>query len=587
MVKGKALAASSTVVSHMAARPQPKMTRSHLSDAEARSEASSSTIISRAIPVFAAHAQSMNALGKQAERAVWLRAMLVLQPDSLQAGTELVDALIKQNSGNDAINAASQLVDRHPASAQALWQLGYALQLQHRHLDAIPFYERAHAIEPNVPSLRNNLAVAYELNGRDADALALFEEAVAVNPADIEAWANLTRIYPRRGDIEHALAAGKRAMQINPAHALALSNYSLALKEAQRWTEATDTAKMAMELLPRTPRFPFNLSILDLLQRNYARGWELFEQRWDGSSELTGSHPAFASPKWNGESLRGKTLLLWGEQGFGDVLQFSRFVPMLAKQVHAQGGTLVWMAFAALYPLLARSAPKTVNVIPHTEKIPEFDFHLSLLSLPKHFGIEEETIPAKRAYLSADTDRAAQWRAESSGDKRLRVGLVWSGNETHQRNMFRSVGIDRFANAFRNIENVAFFSLQKEGAGALSEARKGGFEVVDRTGQFDNFDDTAAFVESLDLVITVCTSVAHLSASLGKPTWILLDVNPHWVWQLDRPDSPWYPTATLYRQKHFRQWDTVIEDVSRDLTALAARHVAAPARKRAPKKAAE
>jgi hypothetical protein len=207
--------------------------------------------------------------------------------------------------------------------------------------------------------------------------------------------------------------------------------------------------------------------------------------------------------------------------------------------------------------------------------------------LPKHFAIEEETIPAKRAYLSADTERVAQWRAESAGDKRLRVGLVWSGSEGHQRNMFRSVGIERFANAFRDIENVAFFSLQKEGSGALSEARKGGFEAVDRTGQFETFDDTAAFIDSLDLVITVCTSMAHLAASLGKPTWVLLDVNPHWVWQLDRTDSPWYPTATLYRQKNFAHWEPVIEDVTRDLTALAARHVAAPARKRAVKKVAQ
>jgi hypothetical protein len=284
--------------------------------------------------------------------------------------------------------------------------------------------------------------------------------------------------------------------------------------------------------------------------------------------------------------LRGKTLLLWGEQGFGDVLQFSRFVPMLAKKVHAQGGTLVWAAFKAVHPLMARMAPKRVECLPHDAQMPAFDFHFPLLSLPLHFGIDADAIPAKRAYLSADADLAADWRAEFAADKRLRVGLVWSGSEGHQRNMFRSVGIERYAKAFAGIENVAFFSLQKDASGAVSTARDGGFEIADRTGKFETFDDTAAFIDSLDLVITVCTSVAHLAAALGKPTWILLDANPHWVWQLERTDSPWYPTATLYRQKEFSKWEPVMAELARDLAALAATHTGAAPRKRAAKKAA-
>jgi hypothetical protein len=393
-------------------------------------------------------------------------------------------------------------------------------------------------------------------------------------------------VYPRRRELERALAAGKRAVEINPSNALALSNYSLALKEAQRWPEATEAASTAAEVSPGTPRLPFNLSILDLVQGNYARGWANFETRWEGASELRDSHPNFEAPRWNGESLRDKTLLLWGEQGFGDALQFSRFVPMLAKKVHAQGGTLVWAAFKALHPLMARIAPKGVECLPHDATIPAFDFHFPLLSLPLHFGIDADTIPAKRAYLSPDADLAADWRTELAADKRLRVGLVWSGSVGHQRNMFRSVGIERYAKAFAGIENIAFFSLQKDASGAVSIARSGGFEIADRTGKFETFDDTAAFIDSLDLVITVCTSVAHLAAALGKPTWILLDTNPHWVWQLERTDSPWYPTATLYRQKEFSKWEPVMENVARDLAALAAAHTGAAPRKRSAKKAA-
>ncbi|MDT5029742.1 MAG: hypothetical protein QOE61_6813, partial [Micromonosporaceae bacterium] len=436
------------------------------------------------------------------------------------------------------------------------------------------------------PTLRNNLAVAYELTGSEDKTLTMLEEAVAANADDIEAWTNLSRVYPRRRQLARALAAGKRSVEINPSNSLALSNYSLALKEAQRWPEATAAAEAAVNIAPGMPRLPFNLSILDLVQGNYARGWANFEARWDGSSELRNSYPEFPVPRWNGEALRGKTLLLWGEQGFGDALQFSRFVPMLAKKVHAQGGTLVWAAFKAVHPLMARMAPKGVECLPHDGPLPEFDFHFPLLSLPLHFGIDADTIPAKRAYLSADADLAADWRAEFAADKRLRVGLVWSGSEGHQRNMFRSVGIERYAKAFSGIENAAFFSLQKEASGAVSTARDSGFEIADRTGKFETFDDTAAFIDSLDLVITVCTSVAHLAAALGKPTWILLDTNPHWVWQLERTDSPWYPTATLYRQEEFSKWEPVMDNVARDLAALAATHTGAAPRKRAAKKAA-
>jgi len=543
-------------------------------------------IISRVLPAFLDHAQSANAQDQQAERVIWLRAAALLQPESVSTKLELIDALLKQNRVAEGTQLAAQLVNVHPQHALALWHLGYALQLAGRHADAIAFYERAHAVDAAVPTLRNILAVAYELTGRNADALRLLEEAVAANPADIEAWTNLSRVYPRRLELEHALAAGKRSVQIDPSNPLALSNYSLALKEAQRWDEATAAAKSAADHSPDMPRFSFNLSMLDLLQRNYARGWANFESRWDGSSELHNSHPDFPVARWNGETLRGKTLLLWGEQGFGDVLQFSRFVPMLAKQVHAQGGKLVWAAFKAVYPLMARIAPKNVECLPHDGPLPAFDFHFPMMSLPLHFGIEEETIPAKRGYLSADPDLAAEWRTEFAADKRLRVGLVWSGSEDHQRNMFRSVGIERYAKAFSGIENIAFFSLQKDASGAVSTARDGGFEIADRTGKFETFDDTAAFIDSLDLVITVCTSVAHLASALGKPTWILLDVNPHWVWQLERTDSPWYPTATLYRQKEFAKWEPVMDDVARDLAALAATHTGAAPRKRAAKKAA-
>ena len=342
------------------------MTRSHSSLSHASNQllseapqtsAIQDAIIPRALNAFIDNARTANAQGNQVERAVWLQAAMLLQSDRPETGLDLVDSMLKQKRIQDGIQLAAQLVDHHPQHALALWHLGYALQLAGRHADAIPFYERAHAINPAVPTLRNNLAVAYEILGNEEKALIMLEEAVAANSADIEAWTNLSRMYPRHWELERALAAGKRSVEIGPANALALSNYSLALKEAQRWQDATEAAKAAADIAPQFPRLPFNLSLLELVRGNYARGWTNFESRWDGSSELRDSHPDLPAPRWNGEALRGKTLLLWGEQGFGDALQFSRFVPMLAKKVHAQGGKLVWAAFKAVHPLMARMAP--------------------------------------------------------------------------------------------------------------------------------------------------------------------------------------------------------------------------------------
>jgi len=234
------------------------------------------------LPAYLSNAQSAAARGLPAEQAVWLQAALMLEPGLVEASLQLIDAMLRRGAIGEAIALAANLVEREPQHARALGHLGYALQLAGRHAEAIPLYRRAYALDKAVPTLRNNLAVALEITGHDDEALALLEEAVAVNAGDIEAWTNLSRIYPRRLDLARAIAAGERAVQIDPSNALAQSNYSLALKEAQRWDAATGAATAAAEASPHAPRFPFNQSLLDLLQRNYTRGWAGFEARWEG-----------------------------------------------------------------------------------------------------------------------------------------------------------------------------------------------------------------------------------------------------------------------------------------------------------------
>ena len=488
----------------------------------------------------------------------------------------LTITLLQQHRHDDAIELAAIIAQLDPHRVLAHFRLGYALQMANRHDEAIAPYRRALAIDPKLPRLRSNLAGALMFLGSDpSEQLALLESAVRDEPGEGDGWTNLANAYRTNMDLPRALEAGARAVQCAPHSPLAQNNYALALREAQRWADAEQAAKTACALAPTDAAMRSNLSMLQLMRGDYAHGWESHEARWDGSSELGGNRPAMPAPLWRGESLAGKTLLVWGEQGMGDVLQFCRYIPMLAERVHREGGRLIWNSFPQMGALLARSLgghADDYSAGGGVESLPPFDYEIPLLSLPLIFGTREETIPAAAPYLHADAAATESWQKRLAGESRLKVGLTWTGSHGHQRNPFRRVGWERYAAHFGCMRDVAFYSLQPGAAADVAAARAAGLPMTDYTAEFATFDDTAAFVGALDLVITVCTSAAHLSGALGQRTWVMLDVNPHWVWLLDRRDSPWYPSATLYRQPRFGQWEPVLEAVTRDLSALAAQH---------------
>jgi hypothetical protein len=256
----------------------------------------------------------------------------------------------------------------------------------------------------------------------------------------------------------------------------------------------------------------------------------------------------------------------------GDVLQFCRFIPLLAERVHREGGRIVWNSFPQMGALMPRSFGEHIDAYSAARDIdalPPFDFELPLVSAPLMLDTRVESIPCAMPYLRADADLCAAWRARLAGESRLKVGLAWTGSLNHGRNRFRRVGCERYAQAFRDLDGVAFYSLQPGAKADVDAARAAGLPIADFTHEWRSFDDTAAFVSELDLVISVCTSAAHLAGALGRPTWVLLDTNPYWTWMTGRRDSLWYPTATLYRQTHFAQWQPVMDEVARDLSALA------------------
>jgi tetratricopeptide (TPR) repeat protein len=474
---------------------------------------------------------------------------------------------------NEAVRVSGAIAGLEPERAAAWFAAGLALQFANRHADAVQPYRRALAIARTFPNLRNNLATALmQVNIGDSEILPLLEESVAAEPDNANAWVNLGRVFPSDTDVSRPLEASRRAVAMAPQSPLALNNYASACKEAQQWDEAERASRAACQYAPNDASIRLNLSLTQLLLGNFAEGWRDHELRWQGASELASGRPVFPKPEWQGQPLAGRTLLVWGEQGMGDLLQFCRYVPMLAERVHREGGRLVWNSFPHMGALLPRSLGEHCDLYcvgGPVEKLPPYDYEISLLSLPLLFGTNEATIPGPTGYLKPDPQAAAQWRERLAGEKRLKVGLAWTGSLTHKRNPFRRVGLERYAQHFGGIEGVAFYSLQPGAQADVAAAREAGFEITDFSDEWKTFDDTAAFVDSLDLVISVCTSTAHLAGALGKRAWVMLDVNPHWVWLVDRRDSPWYPNTTLYRQKAFRQWEPVLEEVSADLAALA------------------
>jgi len=514
--------------------------------------------------------------GQAEARAIWLEAAALLQAVDHDTIERITGELLEQRRHDDAISFAAIIAQLWPDEAIASFRLGYALQLANRHRDALAPYRHALALDPQLPQLRTNLAGALSLSGGDvAEQVGLLESALEADPLDSNAWTNLAQASRFAMNLPRALEAGARAVELAPDSPLALNNYALALKEAQRWDEAVQLTQTACERAPGDPTMRSNLAMLHLVRGDYVHGWPAHEARWQGSLELGGNRPAMPAPQWQGESLAGKTLLVWGEQGMGDLLQCCRFIPLLAERVHAQGGRVIWNSFPQMGALLVRSLGSHLDGYSAgggVETLPPFDYEIPLMSVPLVLGTLDNTLPGTVPYLHSDAAASASWRARLAREKRLKVGLAWTGSLNHQRNPFRAVGWERFASAFAGIGGAAFYSLQPGAASDVAAAQTAGLPMADYTAELRSFDDTAAFVSALDLVITVCTSVAHLSGAIGQRTWVLLDVNPHWTWLLERRDNPWYPSATLYRQRQFGDWTPVLDEVMRNLDALADQH---------------
>ena len=415
------------------------------------------------------------------------------------------------------------------------------------------------AAAPNDAEAMSDLGAVLNATQRHAQAEATCRGALSVRPAFWAAWGNLGTALHRQQRYGEAVAAYAEALRHNPNNVDACTNLGVALAEQGRMQAALAVHAAAVALAPHDPVVRCNRALTLLAAGDLARGFAENEWRW----QVPGMLPhGVIGPCWQGEDLAGRTILVHDEGGFGDTLQFVRYVPLLA----ARGARVVLRVQPPLMRLLAR-LPGVAALLARGAEPPDYDLHCPMLSLPHSFATTLQTVPAQTPYLRADANKTAGWRARLTGAG-LRVGVVWAGasrsamTEAHAMDARRSLPADALA-LLAGIPGVLLVSLQKDQA---PPAWPG---MLDPMGECADFDDTAAVVAGLDLVIAVDTAVAHLAGALGRPVWLLSRYDACWRWLHGRRDSPWYPGLRLYRQAAPGEWAPVLASLAADLRAQA------------------
>ena len=470
----------------------------------------------------------------------------------------------------EAVAAYDAALRLDPKFPEALYNRGNALLGLRRFKDAVTSYDDALRLRPDDAKALNNRGNALRDLGRLLEALASYDGALQLAPDYADAHTNRGTVLQSLGRLTEALASHNRALQLAPFHMAALGNRGGVLIDLRRPREALESYDRVLAINPDNAEVHVDSALCRLLIGDFQAGWAEYEWRWRIPA-LQADRVKFDAPAWLGkESLDGKTILLWCEQGLGDGIQFCRF----AKLVAAQGAKVMLWTHAPLETLMV-GLEGVDAVLRNGDRMPATDYHCPLLSLPLAFDIDLDSIPAEPQYLYADPERVAHWSARLGPRHRPRVGLAWSGNPDHRGDRHRSIALEQFINLADG--PFEFVCLQKEIRDTDRPFLQQRPAIRLFCDELTDFDDTAALIQHMDLVIAVDTAVAHLAAALGRPLWILLSAMSEWRWLLDRSDSPWYPTARLFRQPRPGDWQSVFDAVRRELSAVAFPAAAFPA----------
>lgn len=498
--------------------------------------------------VAAKHGQS------EAAFALWQMATRV-GPTVAQPWVSLGEALFHLNRPLEAAEAFREALSRQPDLSDVLVNRGIALQHGGQNEEALDPLRRGIAANPRNIEARISLASALFSLRRTDQAIEVLELASQAAPDNAKVWSNLGVLHEKTERFERAVGYYDRALAIAPHDAKTLFNRGSSLIHLLRVDEARRDWNASLGLDPRDATTANNLAILELLDGNLPLGFELFEARW-GVRHQRFPIPA---PEWDGSSLDGRHILLYVEQGLGDMLQFCRYVPILKSMFRCR---VTLCAPLALRELL-RSLEGLDEVVDIHPPYPRCDVQCSLLSIPRLLKTSIATVPAGGAYLRADSGRIARWKERlAMGPGGPKVGLFWQGTQVDPN---RTIRLSELAPLWK-AEGVRFVSLQK---GPGEEEMNGfGLPILRVGHELMDFADTAAVLANLDLLVTIDTAIAHAAGALGCPVWTLVPYRPDWRWMLGRSDSPWYPTMRLYRQAQRKDWSAPLGEIARDLAGV-------------------
>jgi len=487
-----------------------------------------------------------------------------LKPDDAELWLHLGSVLVEAGRLSDALLCFEHTLTLNPRHGEAALQAGHILNGLERFEDALAYLDRSAQLRPDHALTLSIRGLVLKNLNRLEEALVDHQRAFELDPTpNADVYNNMGTILEALGQTGEALAWYDRSLGIRPDVPRTLTNKAMVLTELRRFDEAIAAYDRAVAVDASYVEAAWNLALLHMLRGNFEAGWRGREVRWRIPA-LAQGYPTSWGPMWLGrESVAGKTVVVRQNEGLGDAIQFSRYIPMLASR----GAHVILVADESLRPLLSKlnGVSQCLPKLPNTV-VPTFDFHIAIDSLPLAFRTMLDSVPAEKAYFPApDADRVQAWETRLGARERLRVGLVWSGNPDHTNDRRRSMPLQMMSHILD--VDAMFVSLQKEPR-AQDAAILRKTEIVDHSRDLTDFAETAALVSCLDLVITVDTSVAHLAAALGRPTWILLPYNPDFRWLLDRDDSPWYPTAKLFRQTENRRWPEVLDRLRVELGAL-------------------
>jgi tetratricopeptide (TPR) repeat protein len=544
----------------------------HLASALAQQGKTVAAIASyrEALRISPDHFESLVALGVSLARSGQLSEgidtlgrAVATRPNFAKAHLNLGVALAESNRLDEATDSLQRALELNPEYAEAHFNLGNVLAQQGRREEAVARLERVLELKPDHADALNNLGLALVELGRFARAVIVLKQAVRLRKDHVEAWNNLGLAFAGQGSFEAAIEAYEAALALNPRHIDAHNNLGSAYKDLGRLEEAAACYQQAIWLDPANASSRWNRSLVWLQMGDFGRGWHEYEWRWKRKNSAP---PAYRQPRWDGAPLAGRTILLHGEQGLGDMIQFIRY----ADLVQRTAGKVVVACPRCLRRIF--SSMSSIDRFVHEgEELPHFDVHAPLMSLPLLMGTTASTIPAQTPYLAPDSESVKHWKERLREPTRYRIGIAWQGNPRHRLDRHRSVPLAAFE-PIAALPNVELISLQQgDGAEDVKDHRQFPIRVVfdDPAAPLADFAEVAAVIQNLNLVVSADTAIAHLAGAVGASVYLALAAVCDWRWQLHRSDSSWYPTMTLFRQTQLDRWNEVFERMAESIRQAA------------------